>query len=123
MPNLLDINDRTPDPDVARMLAVKVTEAERTPYIYGINHDTRGPKYLPCPFDYDWVLKDHVGILTMNRAQALKWIEAALCAGYIVERCDSGKHPDGPSVCMKRARERAAYHQQPKGGPDDDIPF
>lgn len=113
---LLDITRATSDRQVAMILAEAMLERDRVPYWFSINHDIRPPKCLACPLDYDWSLKGRVGIKTLARTRALKWITDAALAGYEISR--EGGRPLTSSLVI--ARRRAEYHQTPD---DDDIPF
>jgi hypothetical protein len=120
---LLDVTDAFGDRQVAAMIADKMTQAEREPYRFKINHDTRGPAFKRCPIEYDWTLKDVVGIERRNKAQARLWITNAALNGYQITEVDAKKKDQGSRTeSIAIVRRRAMYHQQPKSD-DDDIPF
>lgn len=116
---LLDIKPDLPARNIAEMIAAAMMETGRTPYWFSSNHDVRPPKCLACPLHYDWVLKDRVGIKTLVRDRARRWIVAAVLHGYQVNR--EGGRPLTSS--LEIARRRASLHQQIRDFPDDDIPF
>jgi hypothetical protein len=116
---LLEIQPHFPDRQVALMIAAAMLESDRQPYWFSINHDIRPPKCLACPVQYDWAIKDRVGIKTLARTRAEHWIAEAALRGYTVSR--EGGKPLACSIAI--ARRRAEYHQQPKLENDDDIPF
>lgn|SRR6478736_1867918 len=117
---LLTISPSLPDRNVAAMIAAMMLEIDRQPYWFSINHDTRPPACRACRLDYDWNLKGRVGIKTMNRERARRWITHALLLQYQVSR--EGGKPLTSS--LEIARRRAANHQRPPSeNTDDDIPF
>ncbi len=117
---LLEIKPDLPARNVSEMIAAAMLETDRQPYWFSINHDIRPPKCLACPLHYDWALKDRVGIKTLNRERAHKWIANAAFRGYQVNR--EGGRP--LTLSLEIARRRAEYHQRPKPEiDDDDIPF
>lgn len=120
---LLEMNPNLPDRTVAEMIAAVMMEghyyARPHDYYFSIEHDIRPPKNAACPVHYDWALKDRVGIKTLHRETARRWIVHALLLKFSVSR-EGGK----PLTCsIERARRRAENHQRPKVDTDDDIPF
>lgn len=133
---LLEVNLSTSNIMIASRIAAALLENDRQPYCFAINHDIRPPKCLACPLDYDWSLKDHVGIETQDRRKAEHWIEQAALKGYVISTAGVSGHntavrchqPYGLTYSIRKARERAEWHQsdlerKAKGDPDDDIPF
>lgn len=113
------ITDANSDRNVSEMIAAMMLEIDRKPYWYTINHDIRPPKNMACPLYYDYALKDRVGIKTLVRERARKWIARAALLGYTVAR--EGGKPLTSS--LEIARRRAANHQRPPLENDNDIPF
>jgi hypothetical protein len=113
------------DRDLARLIARAAIERERIPYRFSINHDIRPPRNLRCPVDYDWALKDRVGIDTPDRMRTLTWLTDVLMLGYTIREVDDKHRTSGLLYSIAAVRERAAYHQRPKPvyGDDDDIPY
>lgn len=123
---LLDMKPlSTTDLEVARLIARAAIERDPMRFRFSINHDTRGPKYLACPLEYDWQRKDHVGIETGDRKKAEAWLVRAAALGYLISEVDSAHRETGPQFSIAIARRRAEYHQRPRPvlGDDDDIPF
>ena len=111
----------TPDSMVATLVALYMLESERQPYWFSINHDIRPPAMKRCPLEFDWAIRDRVGIKTNIRPRAEKWIIDAALAGYNVSR--EGREPS-LTMSLARARQRAWYAQhKPEIGDDDTIPF
>lgn len=111
---------------VARLIADKLIYFNRTDeYRFRANHDISPPKCLPCPMGpYDWSIRGYVGLETPSRARAKQWLTDAAYAGYTIEEVDRHRKPTGNvPESIERVRSRAAWHQRPKGDPDDDIPF
>jgi hypothetical protein len=134
---LLEIKSHTPDQAVAGLIVNALLESDRQPYCFAINHDVRPPKCLACPLEYDWSLKDHVGIETPDRRKAEHWITQAVLKGYTVSMAGvSGRNvasprhqPYGATMSIPWARKRAKWHQSDLARKasgedlDDDIPF
>lgn len=116
---LLMLKPDAQDRLISQMIAEAMLETDRQPYWFSINHDIRPPKNLACPLHYDWILKDRVGIKTLVRETARKWIAAAAMHGYQISR--EGGHPLTTSIAI--ARRRAENHQRPRTDDEDDIPF
>src|SRR6266704_2725346 len=89
---LLEIRPETTDRQIALMIAAALLESERQPYCFAINHDIRPPKHKACPLDYDWALKDHVGIETQDRRKAERWLARAALKGYTISPAGSTMH-------------------------------
>jgi hypothetical protein len=121
---LLDVTPAFADRQVAMMIADRALEYGQ-PYRFAINHDTRPPKNLACPMEYDWALKDSVGIDTTDMPLARRWLTKALIRGYTISRVDERHHDMVPGFSSSLAivRRRAESHQRPKLDTDDDIPF
>lgn len=131
---LLDIQSHASGQVVAIFIAEALLESDRQPYCFAINHDIRPPKCLACPLDYDWSLKDHVGIETQDRRKAEHWITQAAMKGYTVSMAGVSGHnvpsprhqPYGTAISIASARRRAEWHQrtpEQKKADDDSIPF
>lgn len=120
---LLEVKPSTSVRQIAVMIAEMFMEATDAPYRFSINHDVRPPKCLACPFEYDWVLKDHVGIDTKNASFAKGWLMNAAMQGYVICRVDARHAGVGDWSSINIVRRRAYYHQLPKLETDDDIPF
>lgn len=120
---LLEITSADDDLTVGRMIADAAMERERLPYRFSIDHDIRPPKNLACPLDYHWALKDKVGIHNGDRQWVRLWLIDAAMRGYVISEVDAKHHPCGLSWSIASARQRAEYHQRPKGADDDYIPF
>lgn len=128
---LLEIQPTTPNRQVALMIAAALLESERQPYCFAINHDIRPPKNKPCPLDYDWALKGHVGIETQDRRKAEAWLARAAIRGYTISPAGTSlrnstapcHQPYGTTASIAIARRRAEWHQKPQSEKDDDIPF
>lgn len=121
---LLDVTPGYAARHVALMISDKLIENAKTEmFRFRINHDVRPPKCLACPINYDWVLKDHVGIETKNKLRARVWLTNAALKGYIIDEVDHKHQPTGGrSESIDIVRKRAEYHQRSKTD-DDDIPF
>lgn len=123
---LLEFNPAVADSVIASIIADLLLESDRQPYVFGIYHSVRAPKYEACPVDYDWTLGGRVGIHTSIRLKARVWIREAALRGYAISRADPKTHrPEGPSISIKSARDRAAWFRDRKSREenDDDIPF
>lgn len=116
---LLTITAANSDRNVSEMIAAAMLETDRQPYWFSINHDVRPPKNLRCPLHYDWALKGRVGIKTLDRERARKWIASAVIHGYQIDR--EGGVPLTSSLVI--ARRRAENHQRPQLENEDEIPF
>lgn len=117
------------DIDWAELISEALTERERLPYRYWINHDVRaascakgGPRTGRCPVVYDWANRELVGISTSIKIEAQMWIKRALLAGYDVGFADANYKPIDVRYSLAGARTRAIAARMP---PDDDdsIPF
>lgn len=138
---LLDIQPHASDQAVAVFIAEALLESDRQPYCFAINHDIRPPKCLACPLEYDWSLKDHVGIETQDRRKAEHWITQAALKGYTVAPAGMSGHNQafprhqqyGLTYNIANVRRRAEWHQGEETrraaykaagkDMDDDIPF
>lgn len=127
---LAEIDANWSDDQVAALIAEVLTESEREPYCFVMNHNAGKPDYLACPLRYDFTFQNQVGIETMFKGDAMTWLVKALKLGYVVSaagpeiRRHSGlkpKHPYGDTYSIKRARERADIKRRVLD--DDDIPF
>lgn len=119
---LLAITPKVPDYTVALMIADVMTESEREPYCFSINHSVGPPDRKACPLPYDWAYKKTVGITKKSRAEAEKWLVHALMKGYTVERVSPKDHlPDGGSCYSIATARRRAYICDIDD--EDDIPF
>ena len=116
---LLEIEPDASDRKIATLIGDRMTENERVPYIFSIQHDIRPPKNLRCPVRYDWALKDRVGIHTTDKPTARRWITEACLHGFSVT--SDGVYPLTFSIAI--ARRRAEFHQHPPVYDDGDIPF
>ncbi len=125
---LLKIRPDVSDRRIAMMIAEALLELDRQPYCFTINHDVRPPKSVPCRVHYDWARKDRVGITTLDRERARRWLIRAALAGYTISQAQSkGRekhHPTGRSLSLTIARNRAEYERNlSKLDFNDDIPF
>lgn len=122
---MLAVTDKVDDIAVSALIAEKLIFYNTTSrYRFAINHDIRPPKCTACPLDYDWSLGKTVGIGTSSKARAIKWLTDAAVRGYEIDTVDGQRKSTGSRTeSIKRVRERARYHQQPKDDTDDDIPF
>lgn len=103
--------------NVAALVARYMLENDRQPYWFSINHDIRPPAMKACPLEFDWAMKDRVGIKTRLHHRAKKWIIDAALLDYTVSSEGPGK---ALTMSVARARRLAEIAQLP---PDEDIPF
>jgi hypothetical protein len=122
---LLNVTDSYSARRIAEMIAEKLLSFDRIPYRFAIKHDTRPPKCLPCPVDYDWARKDRVGIETRDRNRARGWLIRAALHDFTISECDAKRVDIGRWESIEIVRRRAAFHQRTpeEKATDDDIPF
>jgi hypothetical protein len=108
------------DATVARLVTLYMLESDRQPYWFSINHDIRPPAMKKCPLEFDWAIKDRVGIKTRMRHRAEKWITDAALAGYTIAREGGGL---SLTMSIAHARRVAEIAQRPPLADDEEIPF
>lgn len=109
-----------PARDVAALVALYMLELDRQPYWFSINHDIRPPAMKRCPLEFDWAIKDRVGIKTRLQHRTKQWIIDAAMRGYTISSEGPGRVL---TMSIARARRLAEIAQRPRLDNDDDIPF